>query len=103
MIRKLIKYKDYSRKEVHDIFAPKANFTLGAGKWGLWGIIDIPDRKKDYIFFVTYGRRQGDHEFDEHITEDGILTWQSQPSQKLENKDINLLIIIITKTIFICF
>ena len=80
MSRKLIKYKDYSRKEVHDIFAPNTSFTSGAGKWGLWGIVNIPDRENDYVFFVTYGRSQAQHKFEEYITEDGILTWQSQPS-----------------------
>lgn len=38
----------------------------------------------DYIFLVTYGTKQAGHEFDENISEDGILTWQSQPAQTLK-------------------
>jgi hypothetical protein len=33
--------------------------------------------------FVTFGKRQGAHSFDESVTEDGVLTWQSQPKQGL--------------------
>ena len=42
----------------------------------------------DYIFLVTYGQNQANHEFDESIDENGILTWQSQPSQKLDTPQI---------------
>ena len=78
----------YSREEIHDIFAPETPFTLGSGTWGNWGILSIPDRNNDYIFIVSYGQKQGNHEFDESITEDGVLTWQSQPKQELQNQHI---------------
>jgi len=78
----------YSRKEIHDVFAPEAPFTPGSGSWGNWGILSIPNRNKDYVFIVTYGQKQGNHEFDERITEDGVLSWQSQPSQDFKNKNI---------------
>ena len=81
-------YEDYSREEVHDIFAPDAPFTPGAGTWGLLGIVAIPDRPGDYVFFVTYGRQQGEHVFDEGVTEEGVLTWQSQPRQGLDDQQI---------------
>jgi len=90
--RMLIKYEDYNRKEVHDIFAPGTSFYPGAGLWGLRGIVKISNRENSFVFFVTFGRKQADHEFEEYITEDGILTWQSQPSQDLQNKTIQKLI-----------
>ncbi len=71
----------YSREDVHGIFSPETTFTPQAGTWGLQGIIKIPNREDDFVFFVTYGQSQGDHEFDEGITQDGVLSWQSQPSQ----------------------
>lgn len=37
---------------------------------------------------VTYGKRRSGHEFDENIDENGILTWQSQPSQTLDDARI---------------
>jgi hypothetical protein len=81
-------YEDYSREEVHDIFAPDVRFTPQAGTWGLQGIVAIPDRPGDYVFFVTLGQRQGEHVFDEGITEDGVLSWQSQPQQDLHDRRI---------------
>ena len=77
----------YSREDVHDMFAPDTNFTPGAGVWGIQGVIKIPD-STGYIFFVTYGQSQSGHDFDESISDEGVLTWQSQPSQGLENKRI---------------
>ena len=85
---RLIRYEDYSREEVHDIFAPEAPFTLQRGTWGLHGIVAIPDRPGDYVFFVTLGQQQGDHVFDEGITENGVLSWQSQPRQGLNDAQI---------------
>ena len=75
----------YSRKDVHDIFSPDSTFTPQTGTWGLHGIVKVPERPGDYVFFVTYGSKQGEHEFDEEITPEGVLFWQSQPSQKISS------------------
>jgi hypothetical protein len=85
-------YEDYTREDVHDIFDPDSTFTPQAGTWGLQGIVKIPGRPRDYVFFVTFGRQQSDHEFDEGITTDGVLRWQSQPKQQLTDRDIQELI-----------
>lgn len=87
-MERLKKYKRYSRRQIHDIFSPDTNFTPGAGYWGISGIIKVPETKCDYIFLVTYGQKQANHAFDEGIDEDGILTWQSQPQQKLSTPQI---------------
>jgi hypothetical protein len=83
----------YSRREIHGVFSPDTTFTPQAGTWGLHGIIKIPNRDGDFVFIVTYGQSQGDHDFDEGITSDGVLSWQSQPSQDLQNKVIHQLIL----------
>ncbi|SHK74242.1 DUF3427 domain-containing protein [Desulforamulus aeronauticus] len=88
MVRPLRKYSDYSRDEVHNIFSPHTTFIPQAGTWGLHGIVKIPNREKDYVFFVTYGQSQSGHTFDEGITEEGILTWQSQPRHKFTHSTI---------------
>ena len=88
----LVRFNKYSRKEIHDIFSPNTSFTPGAGLWGLWGIVKIPDTVSDYIFYVTYGHSESGHDFDESIDENGILTWQSQPRQTLaDDKIIDLI------------
>src|SRR4029450_11472765 len=81
-------YQDYSRQLVHDLFAPEAPFTPQAGTWGLQGIITLPQRPGDFVFFVTFGQHQGTHIFDEGITEEGVFSWQSQPKQSLRDAQI---------------
>lgn len=78
---------DYDRKALHSIFCPNDEFPNG-GPWGQQGIIRVPDRPASYIFLVTFGRSQGDHVFDESVTDQGVLSWQSQPSQDLEERRI---------------
>lgn len=91
-MRGLILYEDYTREEVHDIFDPDSKFTPQAGTWGLQGIIQIRERNRDYVFFVTFGQRQAEHEFDEGISPTGVLRWQSQPKQRLADTTIGNLI-----------
>jgi len=62
-------YANYDRQDVHAIFSPETAFVPQAGTWGLQGIIKVPERKGDWVFFVTFGQEQGDHVFDESITE----------------------------------
>lgn len=78
----------YTRREIHDIFSPDTHFQPQRGPWGIWGIVEVPDRPGDYVLLVTLGQSQGDHVFDESITEDGVLSWQSQPQQSLTERRI---------------
>jgi len=87
-MRELVKYEKYSREEIQDVFSPDTDFVPQTGSWGLHGIIRVPGTKHDYIFLVTYGKKESGHKFDESIDENGILTWQSQPSQTLKESRI---------------
>lgn len=89
---KLRLHDSYSREAVHDIFAPGTPFQAQRGTWGLHGMVAIPDRPGDFVFFVTFGQQQGRHTFDEGVTEDGVLTWQSQPRHGLKDSVIQQLI-----------
>lgn len=60
----------------------------GRGHGGNHGIVQIPGRPGDWVFFVSFGRSQGDHDFDEGISEDGVLRWQSQPRQGLDDRHV---------------
>ena len=91
-MKKLILKNNYSREDIHSIFAPETPFTPGSGTWGNHGIIPIPDREGDFVFIVTYGQSQGGHDFDEGISNDGVLSWQSQPRHTLEDKWIKTFI-----------
>jgi len=88
----LKKYQDYSRKYVHEIFDKNSRFTPQSGTWGLRGIISHPPNSNDFIFFVTFGHKEGSFAFEESVTESGILTWQSEPKQKIRDSVIQKLI-----------
>jgi hypothetical protein len=81
----LKKYQEYTRKDVHDIFEKNSRFTPKSGKWGIRGIISHPSNLNDFIFFVTFGHRERGFSFEESVTEGGVLTWQSEPKQKLND------------------
>ena len=86
-MRKLILHEEYNREEIHDILSPQTKFIPSAGTWGLHGLIRV-ENTKDFVFINTVGTIQGDHEFDEGFTEDGLLRWQSQPRNTLRSKII---------------
>lgn len=85
-------WESYTREEIHGIFSPETPFTPQAGTWGLHGMIKIPDREGDWVFLVTLGNQQGEHVFDESITKDGVLSWQSQPRLDFSSDAIKSLI-----------
>jgi hypothetical protein len=85
-------WAEYTREEIHGIFSPDTRFTPQSGTWGLQGIVSVPNREGDWVFFVTYGNKQGEHSFDEFITTEGVLSWQSQPRMDFQNSAIKSLI-----------
>jgi hypothetical protein len=85
-------WSEYSREQIHSIFSPDTVFTPQAGTWGLHGMVRVPDRPGDWVFLVSLGNQQGEHLFDESITEDGVLSWQSQPRLDLSSDVIRSLI-----------
>ena len=91
-MRALELWSEYSRMDVHSIFSPDTDFVPQAGTWGIQGMVRVPDRANDWVFFVTFGKEQGEHTFDESITEDGVLSWQSQPRYELNSDVIRALI-----------
>ena len=85
---KLIRYQQYTRQDVHDIFSPIRRSLLRLAR----GVYRVSFKFRvvhaDFVFFVTFGQKQAHHVFDEGITTDGVLTWQSQPSQRLLDRQI---------------
>src|SRR5437773_6597511 len=91
-MKRLVLYQDYTREDVHDIFEPDTRFTPQSGKWGIQGIVRIAGREGDFVLFVTFGKRQGTHVFDEGVTKLGVLSWQSQPQQGFSSRTVQKLI-----------
>ncbi|WP_282122170.1 DUF3427 domain-containing protein [Algibacter mikhailovii] len=84
----LLRYGKFSRNDLHAQTVLEKDFVEGAGKWGLHGIVKVPETKNNFVFFVTFGSKEGGHEFKEGITKEGLLTWQSQPQQRLHHPRI---------------
>lgn len=73
------------------ILAPEYKFTPQTGTWGLHGIVQFGGGP-NYAFFVTFGQEQSGHEFDEGISESGVVRWQSQPRHDFDSPTIRNLI-----------
>ena len=91
-LKQPVLYADYNREQVHDMLAPNEPFTRSASKWGIQGILPVPDRPGDFVFFASLGQSTGGHTFDEGISTEGILRWQSQRRQSLDDPMIQTLI-----------
>ena len=86
------RYSLYTRQEVASILAPDYPFQRQRGTWGAHGIVKFWD-EGNFVFFVTFGQSQAGHDFDEGISEEGLLRWHSQPSQDLNNQQIRQFIL----------
>jgi hypothetical protein len=81
----------YDRQAVHDVFDPFSRFTKQAGTWGLQGIIPLTYVKssvksKELCFLRHYlAITRPASICRRHLPKDGILTWQSQPKQSLQD------------------
>jgi hypothetical protein len=85
------RYGFYDRKDVATVLAPTYSFQSQRGSWGISGIVRF-GAGPNYVFFVSFGQTQADHEFDEAVYDNGLIRWQSQPSQKLSDPVIQQLI-----------
>ena len=88
-MKKLVQNNKYSRKEIYNIFNPSRPID---SIWKQWGIINlgkyIDEMNNDFIFLLTKGSEVSGHSFDEGITQDGILSWQSQPQNSFNSESI---------------
>ncbi|HHQ4529699.1 TPA: DUF3427 domain-containing protein [Aeromonas hydrophila] len=87
----LVPHHLYSREEVAAILAPGVSFTPGAGSWGLSGIVSKAPSERDFVFFVTLGMHES-NDYDDALTEDGLLIWKSQNQQTPDSPQIQRLV-----------
>ncbi|WP_168929219.1 DUF3427 domain-containing protein [Crenobacter intestini] len=74
----LQRYQRYSRHDISQLFEPGCIFTPGAGRWGISGIVDSPKGSGHFVFLVTLGEPTEGNPYQDSITEDGYLIWESQ-------------------------
>jgi len=88
-MKKLIQNNKYSREDIYNIFnSPRPIDSI----WRQWGIINlgkyISEMKDDFIFLLTKGSEISGHLFDEGITEEGVLSWQTQPQNSFKSQSV---------------
>lgn len=83
----------YERRDIAGIFEPDAKFTRGAGRWGIPGIIETPQDSGNFVFIVTLGEPVEGNPYQDSITLDGHLVWESQSRHDFESEVIRKLIV----------
>lgn len=81
----LFLYGIYSREQLNKIFDPEIAFTRGAGRWGASGIVPNAPRTGDFTFIVTLEDKK---KYEDYITADGYIFWESQEQQTPDSKQI---------------
>lgn len=74
----LVRYQSYTRKEICQIFEPGTTFVPQAGRWGISGIVETPKDSGNFVFLVTLGEPREGNPYQDELTEDGYLLWESQ-------------------------
>lgn len=77
--------KAYKRFDISQIFEPGCNFIPGAGRWGIPGIVEVPPKSSNFVFLVTLGAPHEGNPYQDALTEDGYLIWESQSRHKLDS------------------
>lgn len=75
-------HKEYSRKEVHDIFSPTTPFYPQAGQWGMNGVVRISKGIDDFVFFINLDK-ESKYAGRQEIRADGILKWNAPAEQDI--------------------
>ncbi len=74
----LQRYQRYSRYDISQLFEPGCSFSPGAGRWGIPGIVETPKNSGQFVFLVTLGPPTDGNPYQDAITADGYLIWESQ-------------------------
>jgi hypothetical protein len=88
----LERLQSYDRREIAGIFEPDAKFTRGAGLWGIQGIVETPANSGNFVFIVTLGKPVEGNPYQDALTLDGYLIWESQTRQDLQSRVIQKLL-----------
>lgn len=84
--------QEYDREEIARIFEPSAKFTRSAGRWGIQGIVESPPDSGNFVFMVTLGKPVEGNPYQDALTLDGRLIWESQTQQNFDSSAIKKLL-----------
>lgn len=81
----------YNRKEISQLFEPGSKFTVGSGRWGISGIIKLKNETDDLIFIVTIEKPHSGNPYEDSLTDDGLLHWETQKKMDIDSVFVNRL------------
>lgn len=87
----------YDREGICQLFEPGSKFTVGAGRWGISGIIRLKNKTNDLVFIVTIEKPHAGNPYKDALTDEGQLHWETQKQisadsdfvQRLKSHDHN--------------
>lgn len=85
-------FRRYSREDISQVFEPGSKFTRGSGRWGISGIIRLKNESDDLVFIVTIEKPHEGNPYGDYLTDDGVLSWQTQKRMAIDNELVERLI-----------
>lgn len=92
-LRHLHRGEQYERADIAGIFEPGTKFTPGAGRWGISGIVETPPESSNFVFMVTLGEPVEGNPYQDSLTLDGHLVWESQSRHDFKSAVIRKLLV----------
>jgi hypothetical protein len=83
------KFKEYTKKDVHDLVDPESGYYYYCGKWGINGVIRIGKFKDDFVLFSTLGENFKYHGKVQSIDKNGTVIWCAPMSYRVGSRELN--------------
>jgi hypothetical protein len=81
----------YDREGIGQLFEPGSEFTVGAGRWGISGIIKLKNETDDLVLIVTIEKPHAGNPYKDALTDDGQLHWETQKQMSADNNFVQRL------------
>ncbi|ENZ3704586.1 MAG: DUF3427 domain-containing protein [Serratia marcescens] len=81
----------YDREGICQLFEPGTKFTVGAGRWGISGIIKLKNETDDLVFIVTIEKPHAGNPYKDTLTDDGQLYWETQKQMSADDNFVQRL------------
>jgi len=91
-LQKPLLFKQYKRKDICHLFEPNAVFTPKTGRWGIQGIVKLNNATDDLVFMVSLEKPHEGNPYHDYLSEDGVLSWQTQSRTKISDPFVQRLI-----------
>ncbi|HGM4804194.1 TPA: DUF3427 domain-containing protein [Serratia marcescens] len=75
----------YDREGICQLFEPGTKFTVGSGRWGISGIIKLKNETDDLVFIVTIEKPHAGNPYEDALTDDGQLHWETQKKMSADS------------------